>query len=132
MQPADFIGIPFAEGGRDPAHGLDCWGLVAAASRGLYGIDLPSYAGCYATPLDYDELRRLIDGEKSAWQPVAIGQERAGDVALLRVRGRPVHVGLVTAKGWMLHVEAGCETVQERYDGPQWKRRLIGVYRFQG
>jgi cell wall-associated NlpC family hydrolase len=131
MNVSDFIGIPFLEGGRDPARGLDCWGLVAAASRDLYGINLPSYAGCYATPLDYDELRRLIDGEMSPWVDVT-GQERAGDVALLRVRGRPVHVGLVTAKGWMLHVEAGCETVQERYDGPQWKRRLIGVYRFQG
>jgi cell wall-associated NlpC family hydrolase len=132
MQVADFIGIPFAEGGRDPAHGLDCYGLVWIGLRDLFGTDVPSYAGDYATPLDYDELRRLIDGEKSAWQPVAIGREQASDVALLRVRGRPVHVGLVTAKGWMLHVEAGCETVQERYDGPQWSRRLLGFYRWQG
>jgi cell wall-associated NlpC family hydrolase len=131
MKVFDFIGIPFAEGGRDPAHGLDCYGLVWIGLRDLFGVHVPSYAGDYATPLDYDELRRLIHGEMSPWVDVT-GQERAGDVALLRVRGRPVHVGLVTAKGWMLHVEAGCETVQERYDGPQWKRRLIGVYRFQG
>lgn len=61
-----------------------------------------------------------------------IGQEQPGDVALLRVRGRPVHVGLVTRRGWMLHVEAGCETVEEPYTGMQWSRRLLGFYRWQG
>lgn len=132
MQINDFIGIPFLEGGRDPSVGLDCWGLVQSASAGLHGIELPSYAGCYTTPLDYDELKRLIDGEKSAWQPIPKGEERPGDVALLRVRGRPVHVGLVTRPGHMLHVEAGCDTIEESYTGSQWTRRLIGFYRFQG
>jgi cell wall-associated NlpC family hydrolase len=145
MQPADFIGIPFAEGGRDPAHGLDCWGLVWLAARELYGMELPSYHGDYMTPLDWDELNRLISGEKKiAWELIYAPKRagnlqdvRDGDVALMSARGRDMHVGLVVNGGRnLLHVEAGTEAAAPPLDRLEIRSRLrprdCGVYRWQG
>ncbi len=66
---------------------------------------------------------------KPAWLEVERGAEQAGDVVLLRLRGLPIHVGLVVARGWMLHVEAKVDSVLERFDGLEWRRRVLGTYR---
>ena len=44
--------------------------------------------------------------------------------------GRPIHVGVDVAPGWMLHLEQDCDSVLERFDaGSRWERRLLGFYR---
>ena len=126
---ADYIGIPFVEHGRD-RNSWDCWGCVRLILDERFGIPLPSYAGAYPDTTAAAELGRLIRAEMTPWREVT-GHERAGDVALLRVRGAPMHVGLVVAPGVMLHVEQGIDSMLERYDGPRWVKRLCGVYRYQ-
>ena len=62
--------------------------------------------------------------------PVRIGDEHPGDGVLLRVMGRPIHVGVVVARGWMLHIEKNCDSLIERYaGGSRWERRVLGFYR---
>ena len=126
----DYVGLPFAEHGRDRT-GVDCWGLVRLVLGERFGVALPCHGTDYRSTLDADGLGALIAREmRPAWRPVD-GPGRAGDVALLRLRGAPMHVGVVVAPGVMLHVEQGIDSVIERSDGLRWKKRLLGIYRHE-
>lgn len=126
---AEYVGLPFAEHGRDRS-GVDCWGLIRLVLAARFGVRVPSYVGDYTSTIDQDELGRLMRGEMAPWREVT-GREHIGDGVLLRVRGQPIHVGLVVAPGWMLHIERGIDSVIERYDGNRWAKRLIGIFRHE-
>lgn len=131
MVPAwvgDYVGLPYQEGGR-VRSGLDCYGLLRLVINERFGGALPEYEAIVWCE-DRDLLASLMEERVRLWQPVRQGRERAGDGVLLRVMGRPIHVGVVIAPGWMLHVESGCDSVLERYDiGTRWERRVLGFYR---
>jgi len=124
-----YIGIPFAERGRS-WEGCDCWGLVRLVYAEEYGIDLPSYLDEDYTTTDGPHVSSLIDHRKAdGWRPLPPGEERAGDVVLLRVTGLPCHVGIVLRPGQMLHIMRGTNACVERYWSPLWNRRVMGIYR---
>jgi cell wall-associated NlpC family hydrolase len=125
---AEYIGMRFRERGRDRA-GCDCWGLVRLVLAERFGVEVPSYAGDYDTVGEQHRIAALITRHQPAWLPVDPGRERPGDVVLLRLHGLPVHVGVVAARGWMLHVEPKVDSVLERFDGLEWRNRVLGVYR---
>ena len=58
-----------------------------------------------------------------------VGQ--AGDGVLLRILGAAMHVGVVVAPKWMLHIEHGTNAMLEKYTGPHWSKRVIGFYRHE-
>jgi len=124
--------VPFLELGRD-YDGWDCWGLVYVGQRDVFGLDLPRYDDGYG-PDDARRgspaLRDLIAANMDGW--VLVQDPRPGDVVLLRIAGRPVHVGLVVDARRFLHVEEGVGTFVERMDGAMWARRTEGVYRHVG
>lgn len=121
-----YVGVPFLEFGRSD-QGWDCWGLVHVLAARHFGYGVPSYADDYSSADDRAELAALIAGELGPWRPAE--SHRAGDVVLMRLLGRPCHVGLVIAPGWMIHVERGIDTMVDRYDGDRWGRRVVGVFR---
>ena len=127
---ADYIGLPFREHGRDRT-GADCWGLVVLIASERFSLRLPSCVAGYASTRDADDVGRLVRGQMDLWREVPRGAEQAGDVVLMRLMNQPMHVGLVVARGWMLHIEEGIDACLERYDGAKWNRRVIGIYRFQ-
>jgi cell wall-associated NlpC family hydrolase len=127
---AHYIGLPFREHGRG-RHGADCWGLVLLVAAERFDIRLPSYVAGYASTRDADDIGRLVRGQMDMWREVARGRERPGDVVLMRLMNQPMHVGVVVARGWMLHIEEGIDACLERYDGAKWRRRVLGIYRFQ-
>lgn len=127
---ADYVGLPFVEHGR-VRGAVDCWGLIRLVLAERFDVRVPSYVEDYTSTIDEDVLGRLIGRHMTSWREVT-GRERAGDVALLRVRGQPMHVGVVVAPKWMLHIERGIDSMVERYDGVTWAKRLIGVYRHEG
>jgi len=130
MDPDPYIEVPFKEGGRD-LSGWDCWGLCWYVARAEFGLELPVYSREYTTPLDYRALRHLINTERTqSWREVPLGKERPGDVLVIRLRGQPIHVGLVIGGGRMLHCEASVGSVVESYEGPLWRNRIMGVYRY--
>lgn len=49
---SDLIGIPFVSKGRDPATGLDCWGLVLEVGRRM-GVEFPDFY------VDADDSRQI-------------------------------------------------------------------------
>lgn len=131
---ADYIGIPFVDKGMDRA-GANCWGLVRMVLDEQFGVlGLPTYTEDFETTRDRARLAEIY-GAESQKDWVRIGDRddlsavRAGDVLLLRPYGLPTHVGVVVARGWMLHVEEGIEAALVRYDGPVWKNRIVMVGR---
>ena len=121
----DFLGLPFADLGRDRA-GVDCWGLVRLV-LGEFGVEVPSYAGGYATAKERAEISGLINGAKPFWN--AVEEPRELDVVTFR-RGRlDCHVGIVVRPGFMLHVTEDVPACIETYLSSYWDRRLTGFWR---
>lgn len=126
---ADLIktGIPFKAKGRDRS-GLDCWGLVKLAYTECLNRDIRGYEDEYETIKDFTHLHELFDKHRPEdWKEVS--PERAGDVILLRLRGRPIHVGLVIGQKRMIHIEEHIQVCMENYNNAIWRNRILGFYR---
>lgn len=126
-----YIGLPFKEHGRDRS-GLDCWGLVRLVLAERFGLDLPSFGEAYRDLRDRAAIARAVEAERPAWIALDPGREGPGDVALLRLRGAPLHVGVVARRPLMLHVQRGAGSSLESYRGLRWRDRLLGFYRHPG
>lgn len=104
-----YVGIPWQPHGRSRA-GVDCWGLVWLFHVEEFGVFLPSGGALYDDPNDRKECSRIILGGMTPWLPVA--HPLPGDVVLLARHGLPCHVGLLAARGWLLHVREGIASAQ--------------------
>jgi len=125
-----YIGLRFKEHGRD-ISGVDCWGLVRLVLAEQFGIALPSYIREYETTTEVDCISRLIEREAIKWRLIKSGDEICGDVIVMRVRGKPMHVGLVLGDRQMLHIEHGINSVIESYTSSVWSNRISGFYRYK-
>ena len=121
-----YIGIPFRDQGRD-RQGCDCWGLVRLVLKERGRIDVPSFATAYASERDHAAVGAAMQAaaDTGDWHRVEPGSEGALDVAQLllavtginhrRWRYEPLHVGIVAAPGWLLHVEEASDSLLARY-----------------
>lgn len=125
-----YIGLPFIDHGRDRT-GLDCWGLVRLVMAEQFGFALPSYVHEYQRTTQVEKISALIERELPKWKIVQTDKEICGDVIILRVRGKPMHVGVVLGDQQMLHIELGINSVIERYAGTRWTDRVSGFYRYK-
>lgn len=91
---------------------FNCWHLVLAVLREVFGHELPGLAiGAEPTPENWQALRTLMDG--SLLRSVAgdaIAQAQDGDI-LLMVGPEGTHVGVVTGKS-LLHNLGGLVDVK--------------------
>ena len=127
----DLVGRPYVAGGRDPETGLDCWGLVREVLR-RQGVVLPAYGEhIWHDDSDSAEVAEQLLAGAADWQPAPIGPSaRPGDVALIMLAGRPVHVGVLIAWPDFLHAYKGAGTVViDRLTSPAWRHRCVGLYR---
>lgn len=107
---ANYVGLPFLDGGRGP-EAYDCWGLVRAVYARMLGVDLPSYGEISARDL-VRVARAMAAGQDDGWRVVAAPQ--ALDVCLMRSGrgGVPVvHVGVMADARRVLHVEPATAAV---------------------
>lgn len=135
---ARYVGLPYAEGGRGH-YGLDCWGLLRLVLRERFAVEVPRFEGVRWSDFEPAGLARFMAREReSAWRQIARAEhgrltrdeaEQAGDGVMLRMSGEAVHVGLIVAPGWMLHIEEGVDSVCETYLQARWERRLVAIYR---
>lgn len=126
---ASYVGIPFVALGSSP-EGCDCWGLLALVLREQFGVELPDYvASRWGTGAAVGDIGDGAGVYASQFAPVPPGAEKCGDGVLLRLRGAPIHVGLVVRPGLMLHCAQGAATCLEDYRRWAWKNRVIGFYR---
>lgn len=122
----DYIGIPYAEKGRDRS-GLDCWGLVRLVYKDQFDYELPSFVEDYESD-NSPRISELIAIGKENWSKVT--QPQVGDVILLRISGLFMHVGVVISPNEFLHVREGRDSVIERFDSPMWRHRVEGFYKY--
>lgn len=127
----DYVGLPYAVGGRDRS-GVDCWGLCLLVWRERFGLDVPVYGGVSWEEANSPAIGDLIVGEaRAGWDAVEPGAERPGHAVLMRMRGHPIHVGVVVAPGLMLHCHSRADAAVEDYRSLQWARRVVGFYRYR-
>lgn len=122
------LGVPFKDKGRD-LSGFDCWGLVRYVLLHEFGIEVPSYTENYQTWKDVEEIAALVQGQSLGWQDIPVPAAQPGDVLILRILGRPWHVGVITDRPWFMHADYTNGTVRARYDSLQWQKRIVGVSR---
>lgn len=110
---AEQIGKPWAPDGEGP-EAYSCWGLVRAAFRELYGIDMPSVVVDHP---EESQVRAIKQAARvSSFKPV-VGARADGDIVLMWDHRR-LHCGLVLrANGHLgvLHSSSGCGVVYERW-----------------
>lgn len=139
---AGYVGIPFLDLGRSRT-GCDCWGLVRLVLAEQAGLQLPSLATCYGSEANTAGVIDAVEVERrsNAWQRIEPGVEQAFDVVEMSgaawIPGSgwvfgPLHVGVVVASGWLLHVERNTAAVLARYREDQGiRRRVLGCWRFR-
>lgn len=112
------VGTAFRLHGRDPAHGLDCIGLIGWALDRV--DDVPrGYALRGGDPAAFAVM---IEG--AGLLPVT--DRRAGDVLLMQAGPAQVHFAIWTGTS-LIHADAGLRRVVERPGAPPWP--VLGQWR---
>jgi cell wall-associated NlpC family hydrolase len=128
---ANFVGLPYAPGGRT-REGLDCWGLFSLVWTEHFGRPIPDYDGAAWRPgANHHDVARAAESFARRFTLIEAGQEREGDGIMLRVRGVPMHIGMVVAPGFMLHIEQASLSVIEPYRSMMWARRVLSFHRYE-
>ena len=85
----NLIGKPYQFGGGDDAY--DCWTLVCAVYRGLYGIELPPHQAVDETPKGLGDYIKTWTGQQHF---AKVTTPAHGDVVTMSRSNLPYHVGV--------------------------------------
>lgn len=119
-----YLTIPYALHGRD-RKGCDCWGLTRLVLAEQAGLVLPLHDTIAAAQFD-----AKIAEEAEQWLPVSREAARAFDVAVMSDgRGAEIHIGLVTAPGFILHTEEARGPMHQAMTHIHIRSRIRGLYR---
>jgi len=120
----EFIGVPWAHQGRNPAVGIDCVGLVVLSLRAC-GIEVK----------DRTDYGRHPDGSIRAEITAALGAPaqgvQPGDVALVNFRAER-HVGIVSCDRdglTLIHADSHRGKVVEHPMDARWLARVVATWR---
>lgn len=123
----EYIGAPFEPFGRGPAY--DCWGLARAVLAERAGKTLPDFGDLYSCQLGSPEVVAAIAEGAPVVNAQQVETPELYDLALIRLRGLPRHIGVYVGGGCVLHINRGTNAVCERADSPTLKSRIMGWYR---
>ena len=109
------IGLDYRSGGRSPATGFDCSGLVVHVYEQAWGIHLPP------------DTR----GQSQAGVPVSLAELQAGDLVFYDTLKRPYsHVGIYIGDGRFVHApRTGAQVRIESLRAAYWSKRFNGARR---
>lgn len=111
------LGVDYRYGGKTPATGFDCSGLVAHVFREAYGIQLPHNARA----------------QSEYGRRVGLAELRAGDLVFYNTLNRPYsHVGIYLGDGRFLHApKTGAQVRVESISAAYWSKRFDGARRLK-
>lgn len=98
-----YVGIPWESGARGP-EAFDCWGLVWAIQREVFGREIPSFPvnewPDHPT-LEFAKQVRAVEASLTEWKKIEL-PERDGDIVLMN---GGLHVGVFTSSdgGLLIH-----------------------------
>ena len=123
----DLVGVPFVNGGRNVAEGLDCWGLVMEVFR-QYGITLPDFT---IDTFAYQAIDALAgeEIESRKWEEVYNPTDRDVPLVIL-MRMHPnliTHAGVLLRSNRIIHTMKCTGVVISRLIA--FKSRIAGYYR---
>jgi cell wall-associated NlpC family hydrolase len=110
------LGCPFRLHGRDPATGLDCIGLVAAALT-LVGARPAAPAGYALRNLSIDHW---LDNARQSGLVASPGAIRAGDILLIGLGHCQHHLAIATSGRMIVHAHASLRQVVHQPLEPDW------------
>lgn len=130
-----YVGWRFKVYGRTPGN-VDCWGLVVCVMAQENGIVLPTYSFDYEATNIREKLRKgseVIKKEitRGGYTKVTDAMHRPFDLVAIRTGRLPLHVGIVTRHGRMLHIDKGIDACIVDYLGvlSPYSNIIEGVYR---
>ena len=109
------LGIDYRYGGRSPATGFDCSGLVAHVFRDAYGLAIPAQTRAQS------RLGKAVD----------LPQIETGDLVFYNTQGQPnSHVGIYIGDNRFIHAPRTGSAVRiESMHSGYWKTRFTGARR---
>ena len=109
------LGIDYRYGGRSPATGFDCSGLVAHVYRDAYGITIPAHTGA----------------QSRLGKPIDVRQIETGDLVFYNTLGQAnTHVGIYIGDERFIHApRSGAAVRIESMRSSYWKTRFNGARR---
>lgn len=116
------LGTPFHWGGRVPGVGLDCAGVVIAAT----GDSIEDWLG-YG---DKTDVTAILERFIPQLREIDFSDARPGDILVfwLRRADQPVHMGILAEGDTLIHAHAAVkQCVREPLN--RWRQRVFGVYR---
>lgn len=127
-----YIGIPYSEPAFNSESkrvpGLHCWELAEKIMIEVFGIKPPIVN--YTGPLNKVESVFLI--QLASWDHISQGNQKAGDLVLLRMLGYPAHCGVMVSKTSFIHVMPGGNrsSTLEHVTSIQWRNRVLSFHRW--
>ncbi|WP_027367597.1 NlpC/P60 family protein [Desulfocurvibacter africanus] len=123
----DLAGIPFVDGGRDPAQGLDCWGLFRLAMQ-RFGHEVPDYAlSAFATQLIGETAARELAAK---WRRVERPEPGCAVCMALdpAAPGSVQHFGVYVGQGLFIHCLEKTGSILSHIGDKFWAGRIKGYY----
>lgn len=90
----DLVGVPYLEGGMDPATGVDCWGCVRYVLNAVFGFDLKAEPPSVMTWPDYVKIYKPPPAKLELYDVLMFSEIIPGLVN---------HVGIVCSAGDFIH-----------------------------
>lgn len=111
------LGVDYRYGGKSPATGFDCSGLVAYVYREAWGVRLPPSAAA----------------QSQAGTPVSLAELQAGDLVFYNTQKQPYsHVGIYLGDGRFVHApKTGAQVRIESLQSAYWAQRYDGARRIE-
>ena len=111
------LGVDYRYGGKSPATGFDCSGLVAHVYREAWGVRLPPNTAA----------------QSQTGVPVSLAELQAGDLVFYDTQKRPYsHVGIYLGEGKFVHApKTGAQVRIESLQSAYWTQRYNGARRIE-
>ena len=106
---------------------MDCWKVVKTFY--LEVMDCPLTIAGPDTPLGPDATEPLIKALRGRFIEVAKGSYEFGDILVLRLYGRPVHLGIYLDATRILHTQMKVGCMIDRLS--RWENMIEGCYRYE-